>query len=249
MIINGFLGGYMANLKYTTLQSIEDLFDMSSGYVIDFSNNSFQRFIKGIINIDIYQSKGYEEYSSKANKLRQIIEIESNSKVAVLIDALLNYYEDYKLKTGKLTDFEEKKITEIKKDIEVLDKEGNEKIDIVEDLNLLMQRISTRNAQFSEMALDEKIKEIANLMENLLKKNGKYISLQYEKISLGLIRENDVKDYRKMIQCYRHSSQDSLEERKGYSEEKKRFLVEYGVVACNLIFNEVSLENKENNGI
>lgn len=88
----------MAKLKYTTIQSLEELFDMESGYVLDFSNSSFQRFIKGIIDIDIYQDKGYENYCSKANKLRQIFEMESNLKVAKLINALLNYYEDYKLK-------------------------------------------------------------------------------------------------------------------------------------------------------
>lgn len=233
----------MANLKYTTIQSIEELFEMSSGYVIDFSNNSFQRFIKGIINIDIYQSKGYEEYCSKANKLRQIFEKESNTKVSVLIGALLNYYEDYKLKTDKLTDYEKKKIAEIKNDIEGLDKESNENIVIIEDLDLLMQRISTRNAQFCEMALNEKIKEIGNLIENLLKKNGKYISLKYEKMSLGFIRENDIKEYRKKIQCFRHSSQESLEERNGHLEEQKQFLMEYGIVLCNLIYNEVRIEN------
>lgn len=71
---------------------------MGSGYVFNFSNSSFQRFIKGIIDIGVYQDKGYEVYCSKANKLRQIFETESNSKVAKLISALLNYCEDYKLK-------------------------------------------------------------------------------------------------------------------------------------------------------
>lgn len=52
----------MANLKYTTIQSLEELFDMGTGYAIDFSNNSLQRFIKGIIDINIYSDDGYKDY-------------------------------------------------------------------------------------------------------------------------------------------------------------------------------------------
>ena len=40
---------------------------MKTGYVIDFTNNTFQTFIKESIEIDIYCDKGYEEHLSKAN--------------------------------------------------------------------------------------------------------------------------------------------------------------------------------------
>jgi hypothetical protein len=239
MINRSLLGGYMANLKYITIQSLEELFDMGSGYVLDFSNNSFQKFIKGIIGIDIYQDKGYEDYCSKANKLRQIFEKESNSKVAKLIIALLNYYENYKLKNNELTDYDKKKIDETKKAIEDLEKEDGEKVVIIEEVDDLIQKISTRNAQFSEMALDEKLKEIGNLIEYLLKKDGKFITLNYDCASLGLIKENDVKELRKKVQCFRHSSQESIKERKKYTEKQKQFMVDFGIVICNLIYNEL----------
>jgi len=231
----------MANLKYTTIQSLEELLDMESGYVLDFSNNSFQRFIKGIIDIDIYQDKGYENYCSKANKLRQIFETESNLKVAKLISALLNYYEDYKLKNNKLTDYDKKKIDEIKKAIEDLEKEDNEKVVVIEELDEVIQKISTRNAKFSWMALDEKLKEIGNLIEYLLKRDGKFITLNYDYIFLGFIKENDIKELRKKIHCFRHSSQESLKERKEYTENQKQFMVELGIVMCNLIYNELKI--------
>ena len=71
----------MAKLKYTTKQAIEELFEMGSGYVLDFSNSSFDRFVSGVIGINIYKDEGYEEYCSKANKLRQIFDTEPNFKV------------------------------------------------------------------------------------------------------------------------------------------------------------------------
>lgn len=118
----------MASLGYKTKQAIEELFDMKTGYVIDFTNNTFQTFIKESIDIDIYYDKGYEEYLSKANKLRQIFEMESNGKVSKLIIDLLDYYEDYKLKRKKLTDYDRKKIEDIKKDIRDLEKNDEESI-------------------------------------------------------------------------------------------------------------------------
>ena len=89
----------MAKLTYQEKNTLEELFNMGTGYVIDFSNSSFQRFIEDVIRINIYEDPGYEEYSSKANKLRQILNQESDFTVGTLILALLDYYENHKLKT------------------------------------------------------------------------------------------------------------------------------------------------------
>lgn len=104
----------MANLTYREKSVLEELFGMASGYVMDFSNSSFSRFIGDVINIDVYEGPGYEEYSSKANKLRQIWNEESDNVVGTLIEAMLSYFEDMQLRNGKLTDYEKKKIGEMR---------------------------------------------------------------------------------------------------------------------------------------
>lgn len=71
----------MAKLTYQEKNTLEELFNMGTGYVIDFSNSSFQRFIEDVVRINIYEDPGYEEYSSKANKLRQILNQESDFTV------------------------------------------------------------------------------------------------------------------------------------------------------------------------
>ena len=229
----------MASLGYKTKQAIEELFDMKTGYVIDFTNNTFQTFIKESIDIDIYCDKGYEEYLSKANKLRKIFKMESNGKVSKLIIDLLDYYEDYKLKRKELTDYDRETIEDIKKDIRDLEKNDEESITLIEELEELIPKISTRNAQFYQMPINEKLKEIGNLIEHLLKKDKKFITLNYEYISSGFIKESDVKNLRKKVQCFRHSSQESIEERNAYTYEQKKFMIEYGIVICNLIYNEL----------
>lgn len=104
----------MANLSFREKADFEQLFGMRTGYVIDFSNNSFASFVGDAINIDIYSGVGYEEYSSKANKLRQIWSEEPDNVVGTLMEALLNYYEDYKIRRDQLTDYDRKKIGELR---------------------------------------------------------------------------------------------------------------------------------------
>ncbi len=104
----------MANLSMREKANFEELFEMSSGYVIDFSNNSFARFVGDAVNIDIYNGVGYTEYCSKANKLRQIWNNEPDNVVGTLLNELLSHYEDYQLRRNALTDYQKNKIAELR---------------------------------------------------------------------------------------------------------------------------------------
>lgn len=105
-----------------------------------------------------------------------------------------------------------------------------------DNLESIFERISTRSAKFENMAVDEKLKEIANAMEYMLKENKKYISIDYEVITTGIIDEQKVIDFRKKIQCFRHSSEESIKERNSFSNSQKEFLIDYGVTICRLIY-------------
>ncbi|MBP2044868.1 hypothetical protein [Methanobacterium aggregans] len=90
----------MSNLTNLEKQIFEKLLNMRSGYVLDFSNNTFHDFIKTSVNIDIFDEKyekacddlGYAS-CSKANRLRCFWDIESDSIVYKLLKELLEYYE------------------------------------------------------------------------------------------------------------------------------------------------------------
>jgi Restriction endonuclease len=82
----------MSDLKSIEKLKIEKLFGMESGYVIDFSNNSFQEFIFENINIDIYDEKYNYNSGSKANRLRGFWKKESNILVGELLENLLEYW-------------------------------------------------------------------------------------------------------------------------------------------------------------
>ena len=46
-----------------------------------------------------------------------------------------------------------------------------------------------------------------------------------------------IKKYRKQIQCFRHSSNNALEERKQFSDEEKEFIIDYGITIIKLIYS------------
>ena len=224
--------------NYNQKLAIEELFDMSTGYVLDFSNNTFERFVFESIGIDIYVDQGYEEYTSKANKLRQILNNESPQIVSKLISDLLDYCKNYKLKRNSLTEYDRKMINEIR---EICLKHIDDKytIKMPDDLNKKIELISTRNASFEQMPIDEKIKELGNLIEFMLKGKSGFVSIDYS-FSSDLINDDSVIKYRKKVQCFRHSSQESLNERNNFTKEQKAFLIDYGILLNVYIYRQIS---------
>lgn len=104
----------MASLSYREKSKLEALFGMESGYVLQFSNSSFARFIGDVCNIDIYGGKGYEEYASKANKLRQIWKNENDIVVGKLLNALLDEYVSYKQRINEYHPSDEHDVSEMR---------------------------------------------------------------------------------------------------------------------------------------
>ena len=100
--------------------------------------------------------------------------------------------------------------------------------------------ISNRQASFNNMSTYEKLAEIANLIENLLKKNGKFITPDYSKVCLEFITNDIVTNYRKKMQCFRHSADESIKERSSYSEDQKNFLIDYGLTIVKVIHSLLS---------
>lgn len=78
----------MAKMDFIEKDYFERLFGMGSGYVLDFSNRSFQEFICSIMQIDIYAK--YPGLS-KAKILRSIMADYDNVTVGKLLLELMRY--------------------------------------------------------------------------------------------------------------------------------------------------------------
>ncbi|MBU5309423.1 hypothetical protein [Ligilactobacillus saerimneri] len=97
--------------------------------------------------------------------------------------------------------------------------------------------ISTRNAAFDDMDTDEKLKEIVNLIENMLKKeNGKYDKLDYSKLCFDYVSDEKIRTYKNKLQCFRHASDANLKQRESFSDEQKNFLIDFGLIILKAIY-------------
>lgn len=83
----------MADLTTLEKQILEKLFKID-GYVLDFSNRTFQDFFKTELGIEIYSKKYFFNGDSKAKILRAFWEVENNKIVSLSIDKLLEYVEN-----------------------------------------------------------------------------------------------------------------------------------------------------------
>jgi len=82
----------MADISSIDKLKLEKLLGMESGYVLDFSNRTFENFVFENTGKEIY-SKGYDIYgTSKANRLRTFWEVNNNLVVGKLLDELLKRF-------------------------------------------------------------------------------------------------------------------------------------------------------------
>ncbi len=60
----------MSNIRSLDMKFLDDLFEMNSGYVLDFSDHSMARFFAEELNVDIDDEAYREHGTSKAKRLR-----------------------------------------------------------------------------------------------------------------------------------------------------------------------------------
>lgn len=86
----------MANLSFSEKKRLETFLDMGGGYVLNFSNNTLQRFVHDAIGVDIYNAK-YDNggTTSKANRIRGVWDKETDYQVGLLIEAFTKYWTEF----------------------------------------------------------------------------------------------------------------------------------------------------------
>ena len=84
----------MADLTFSDKQILENLLKMKGGYVLDFSNRSFQEIVSDATGLDINSEKYQDFGTSKANLLRSFWAKESNQAVSKLLFELAHYWRE-----------------------------------------------------------------------------------------------------------------------------------------------------------
>lgn len=118
-------------------------------------------------------------------------------------------------------------------------------VKVSEDLNKLFKKISNRNADFLAMSSDEKLAEINNVIENILKVKDKWKIIDYQSETLGFLSDSIIIEYRNLVHCFRHGAEKAIEERNSFTDKQKEFLINYGTTICEVIFNSIK-DSKSN---
>jgi hypothetical protein len=81
----------VSDLTFSEKRVLEQLLGMASGYVLDFTDRTFEEFIRENTGRDIWDARCEYRSGSKANRLRAFWTKEENAVVGKLLSALLDY--------------------------------------------------------------------------------------------------------------------------------------------------------------
>ena len=82
----------MSSLKVLEKRRFEDLFNMSSGYVLDFTDASFASFFKDTVKVQINDGCYAGNGGSKAKRLRAFWEMENDVMVGKVLEGMLELW-------------------------------------------------------------------------------------------------------------------------------------------------------------
>lgn len=162
----------MSSLTNNEKLILEKFLEMSSGYVLDFTNRSFQDFIKTAVDRDIYDDKYDRHSGSKANRLRAFWDIENDPTVGKLLIELIEYARTKKILADEdISDQEEELFKKVKNKAkkmtgEDVDEELETEKDL-QDIELTKLMIDSLNLTPDvKKIVTERIGEIKKCVEN-----------------------------------------------------------------------------------
>lgn len=91
----------MPNIRSLDMMVIDDLFEMGSGYVLNFSDRTFAQFFAEELNIDIDDPAYARTGTSKAKRLRCFLQTVDKPTVARTLNALWEYREVLRQRAGR----------------------------------------------------------------------------------------------------------------------------------------------------
>lgn len=101
----------MSSLTHVEKQKLERELGMASGYVLNFSNRTFDEFFRDVVGIGIYDSRFGLGSGSKANRMRAFWNVATDAQVSRLLAGLREGWELYS--TGPIPASAERLLEEI----------------------------------------------------------------------------------------------------------------------------------------
>jgi hypothetical protein len=90
----------MSTIRSIDMLLVDDLFEMSGGYVLNFSDRTFAQFFASELNVDIDDAAYRRDGTSKAKRLRCFLQITDNALAVRTLQALWEYREAVRVRSG-----------------------------------------------------------------------------------------------------------------------------------------------------
>ena len=85
----------MNSLTYIEKQKLERELGMGGGYVLDFSNRTFEEFFREVVGVQIYNSFYDYGSGSKANRMRAFWRVATDKQLILLFKGLIEGWDTY----------------------------------------------------------------------------------------------------------------------------------------------------------
>lgn len=177
----------MSDLKRIERIKFEKLFEMGGGYVMEFSNRTFEDFVLEIVGKEIYGGRYDNDTNSKAKLLRKFWEIESNYTVSILTEAMIDLWiAEKQTSFSKISDEEKVLVENCRKIVSRL-KENSP----VEDIQSIKAELAENDFSLLAKHIRESIEknEPEAALDRLHTYMVKYLRRLCEKHKLDLMKE------------------------------------------------------------
>ncbi|WP_426366706.1 hypothetical protein [Mammaliicoccus lentus] len=127
---------------------------------------------------------------------------------------------------------------ELIKELEIIKKNSDTFFEVEEDLNTTINKIANGRGGLEHQTIDDQLGTLNNCIEYLLKEEGKFKNISAS-VFYGFFDNNDIMKYRKDTHIFRHASNEALEEKSKWSNEKKQFYIRLGIIIITAIYNDM----------
>lgn len=85
----------MNNLSYIDKRKLEREFCMETGYVLNFSNRTFEEFFREVVGVEIYASQYDYGSGSKANRMRAFWQVATDKQLTLFFQGVIEGWDVY----------------------------------------------------------------------------------------------------------------------------------------------------------
>jgi hypothetical protein len=85
----------LSGLTHIEKQKLERELQMGGGYILNFSNRTFEEFFREVVGVQIYDSRYDRGSGSKANRLRAFWDVATEKQLRLFFSGLLEGWSIY----------------------------------------------------------------------------------------------------------------------------------------------------------